>query len=339
MIPFGVYIGQDAELVAVVDRLIAYRRIREQDCLESCLLRRDARSGEYLCAGICRSYPAHTAVNSRPRRWRYAYSGRARTYANDSALSGCLGTPILSVGATGSGAQMRYWDGWAHAVVADETFSMADLHPHAPRATDDNIGECLRCWNMGCLEETVEEGEDAFTGLTVNTPRHMYIFQMTPSSFYCRAARYATCSKGVLFSQNFRQRRGPVPETYMAQDNRVALEPLAANEADFEALACSLVTPEAIARQYLDDRERRVLAHRLGVMGHEKLSQRETARLLGISPSSVARIARRAQTKLFSHLPGAGDEGIYWLVESLTQDRITLRGCQGDVYRWDRPDR
>jgi hypothetical protein len=214
---------------------------------------------------------------------------------------------------------------------------MEDIHPHSPAISAENIGECLRCWNMGCIEETLEANHDTFIGVTINTARHMYIFQMTPSSFYCRAARYATCNKGVLFDQNFRQRKGPTPETYMAEDNCIAIQPLSVDEHDFDAFACSLVSPEVIAQQYLNDRERKVIGYRYGVLGCEKRSQREAALLLGISPSSVARIAKKAEAILFSHLPNTKGDGIYWIVESFTDNRITLNGCQGDIYQWDKP--
>ena len=339
MIPFGVYVGKDAELVAADKHIIAFRRIHKQNCLESCLLRKDASSEEYLCVGICRSYPIHIEANSRPRYWKYGFSGQRKAYANDEALSGCLRQPILKEIATENGIAIQYWDGQAYTAAQDELFTMQDIHPHSPAVSAENIGECLRCWNMNCFEETIEANHDTFVGVTINTAKHMYIFQMTPSSFYCRAARYATCNRGVLFCQNFRQRKGPMPETYMAEDNLIALQPLSVEERDFDTFACSLVTPEVIAQKYLDDQERKVIGYRYGVMGCEKLSQRKTAMLLGISPSSVARIAGKAERILFSHMSQTKDNGIYWIVESFTDNRIILHGCQGDVYQWDKPER
>lgn len=338
-IPYGVYVGTDVELVTTDKYIIAFRRIAEQNCLESCLLREDASAGEYLCAGICRSSPTYTKANSRPRRWQYAFSGQTKAYANHELLSSCIGQQIVNVITVANGAEIEYWDGQRYPAAQDELFSMEDIHPHSLAISAENIGECLRCWSMGCTEEMLEANHDTFVGVTINTAKHMYIFQMTPSSFYCRAARYASCNKGVLFDQNFRQRKGPTPETYMAEDNCIALQPLSIDEHDFDAFACSLVSPEVIAQQYLNDRERKVIGYRYGVMGCEKRSQRETALLLGISPSSVARIAKKAETILFSHLPNTKGGGIYWIVESFTDNQITLNGCQGDIYQWDKPER
>lgn len=33
----------------------------------------------------------------------------------------------------------------------------------------------------------------------------MYIFELTPDSIYCRAARFVATDRGVVFNQNFRQ--------------------------------------------------------------------------------------------------------------------------------------
>ena len=339
MIPYGVFIEKDVETVVTDQQIIAFRRISEQNCLESCLLRKDVATGQYLCAGICRSYPLHTEPSSRPHRWKYAFAGQRKVYANDEALARCIGQPALSITTIESGVKLEYWDDKVYNLVQDECFTMEDLHPHPPVICEDNVGECLRCWHMGCMEETIEANQDRFTEVTINTAKHMYIFQMVPSSFYCRAARYATCDRGVVYSQNFRQRKSATPETYMAEDNTIALQPITVTESDFETFACSLIRPEVIAIKYLNDLERQILGYRFGVMGYEKLSQRKAAALLGISPSSVARIAMRAEKTLFSHMPDTKGKGIFWIVESFTDNQITLYGCQGDVYQWNKPER
>jgi hypothetical protein len=62
----------------------------------------------------------------------------------------------------------------------------------------------------------------------------MYIFEMTKESVYCRAARYVTCDKGMVFDQNFRQGG----EAYMIDDNRTAMEELDYDEQLFSSEAC-----------------------------------------------------------------------------------------------------
>lgn len=51
----------------------------------------------------------------------------------------------------------------------------------------------------------------------------MYIFELTPDSIYCRAARFVATDRGVVFNQNFRQGF----EAYMIKDNREAAMPAA----------------------------------------------------------------------------------------------------------------
>lgn len=339
MIPYGVYAGKDVELVVVDKHILAFRKIIEQNCLESCHLRKDISTGKYLCAGICRSIPIHSGTNSRPRRWEYVFPGQKKVYGNNKQLSACIGQSILNLLATEKGIEIEYWDGRGYTAAPDEVFTMEDILPSPLSISAENIGECLKYWHMGCFEETIESDKDIFTGVTINTGKHMYIFQMLPNSFYCRAARYATCNRGVLFFQNFRQRKSSTPETYMAEDNRIALQPLSVHDSDIETFACSLVSPEYISRNYLNDLERRIIGYRFGVMGNEKLSQRQVALLLGISKSSVARIAKKAEKTLYSHMPNASSEGIYWLVESFTDTQVVLNGCAGDLYHWEKPER
>ena len=104
-----------------------------------------------------------------------------------------------------------------------------------PDIAEGNIGECLKCWNMGLKEEIIDlNGISTFIGIIVNTEKHMYIFEITPGSIYCRAARYKTTDKGVVFNQNFRQG----VEAYMIEDNNAARQPLSINESYFSTDSC-----------------------------------------------------------------------------------------------------
>ncbi|MHB0858141.1 MAG: hypothetical protein ACYC5M_11300 [Anaerolineae bacterium] len=118
-----------------------------------------------------------------------------------------------------------------YTAKAHELFAMDDLSPFCPSPSESSIGECLRLWNIGCTD-TYFKGQ--FSGVIINTFRHMYIFEITHGSVYCRAARYVTCDRGVVFDQNFRQGY----EAYMVDDNRIAMQNLKYDESLFSTEAC-----------------------------------------------------------------------------------------------------
>lgn len=95
--------------------------------------------------------------------------------------------------------------------------------PHHPRAIGNqrgNVGAFDRLWNAGVREEVCTvDGSPTLIGVTVNTNRHMYIFELTRGSTYCRAARFVATNKGVVFDQNFRKGL----EAYRIEDNREAM--------------------------------------------------------------------------------------------------------------------
>ncbi|NLE74736.1 MAG: hypothetical protein GX604_08940 [Actinobacteria bacterium] len=261
-VPYGVYIGRDVEVVVTAQHTIAFRRSDAGGFLESTLL--DTASAE--CIGVCRTAPCCTEMRMPPQSWRYAFAA-GRPIASDDEMRRLLGQPVLDLSPTDDGVEVRYRDGEAHVATLAETFAMADLVPPCPPANEHNVAQCLQSWTT-CCDETVREG--AFVGVTINTRKHMYIFEIMPGSIYCRAARWAVCDRGVVFNQNFRQRF----EAYMIADNREAMNDLEYDVALFDADGC-----------VWDDRS------------------------------------------------------VYWSVSSVSGDEIVLHGCQGDTYRWKRPER
>jgi len=224
--PLGVYIGRDVEVVGTAKYTMAFRRSTNEGFLESLLLHTDSLD----CIGVCRTAPCCTEMRVRPRTWRYAFDPD-RPISSDDDMRRLLGQRVLDLSLTRRGLEVQYPDGESLVARQDETFSMDDIHPPCFPAKAINVAHCLQTWNMGC-SDIVREG--SFIGVTINTFKHMYIFEITPASIYCRAARYATCERGVVFNQNFRQRF----EAYMIEDNREAMDALECDARLFDADSC-----------------------------------------------------------------------------------------------------
>ena len=224
MIPYGVYIGKDIEVVCTDRFILIYRRYPDERRLESLLL-----NSELKCVGICRTTP--TELHPGEIIWEHALLAE-RVLASSDEMRALLHTEPLTMIADGDETiSVKLADGTDYSAKVHERFSMDDLKPHSPTTNEAGVGECLRKWNVG-LRELVFG--DRFCGITVNTWKHMYIFEMTQGSIYCRAARYATCDKGMVFDQNFRQG----VEAYMIEDNRVAMNALEYDERLFNVDAC-----------------------------------------------------------------------------------------------------
>ena len=163
--------------------------------------------------------------------WEYALIGDKETASSDE-MKGYLSKKLLTITAEDKDSlSVIFNDGVKYTAKAHELFSMDDLSPPRPTTKEASIGECLLKWNVGINDLYYE---NCFIGVTVNTCKHMYIFEITENSVYCRAARYVTCDKGVVFDQNFRQGF----EAYMADDNRVAMENLSYDESNFNTESC-----------------------------------------------------------------------------------------------------
>ncbi len=221
----GVYIGEDIEIVAAGAYVITYRRSRPGNFLESLLYRDGA------CVGVCRTSPALTARGAEPDVWRWAFVFHGEVRATDDEMRAKIGVRH-AIAATDGGVRAEFGDGILCEAALDERIEKA---PPAPAVSAETVGECWRLWTMGVREEIFPvEGRETFIGVTIDTARHMYIFEMTPGSVYCRAARYVSTNRGVVFNQNFRQGG----EAYMIPDNRAARETLPWDAARFRADAC-----------------------------------------------------------------------------------------------------
>lgn len=80
------------------------------------------------------------------------------------------------------------------------------LTPVNIKANGNNLGECIKKWNLGVrVFENYFNGKYYFNGIEINTPEHMYLYKVSYEYVYTRSARFATCNLGVVFRQIYRQ--------------------------------------------------------------------------------------------------------------------------------------
>lgn len=233
MMKCGVFIERDIEIIITDRYMIIYRRNNDEDFLESRLYKRE--NSNWCCIGICRSCPVCSVQRKPPEIWRHAFVYNGKIHSSDGDMKHMIGTAPVLIKQNENLLQINFEDSITYTAACDEVFLAETLSPAIPEITDDNIGDCLRLWNIGLKEEIIDlNGVPTFIGITVNTEKHMYIFEMTPDSIYCRAARYTATNKGVVFNQNFRQGI----EAYMVEDNNIAGQPLLINEEIFSTDSC-----------------------------------------------------------------------------------------------------
>ncbi len=257
MLPLGVYIGSDFEMVITERYIITYRRDKKKDLLESRLYQK--RNQIFLCIAFCQSNPMETEKHLPPLCWKTAFISDGEAIcncqvlkSNNEALRGFPRPVYENIEIENDQLKqfinlpfdldiqleksiVTFPDGTQYPFVIDEEFTDKELHPQIPSIQDDNIGECLRLWNMGVHEEYISvDGISQFIGVTINTNKHMYIFELFRDSIYCRAARFVATNKGIVFNQNFRQGL----EAYMIKDNMEAHAPLLYDESLFLSDSC-----------------------------------------------------------------------------------------------------
>lgn len=126
-----------------------------------------------------------------------------------------------------------------------EKFIDGYITPRNICADGKNLEECLRTWHLGVKKiYRYSKGIQFFNGLEVNTPKHMYLYDVSYSYVYTRAARYAVCNSGMIFNQNFRQfYNGSESSIHqnILEDNRIAEKDLIiTNKGLFQQNACSV---------------------------------------------------------------------------------------------------
>ena len=225
---YGNYIGEFIEAVITKKYIMVFRNNAEKNTLESYLLYTDSAK----CIGICFSETDMQTgwglmIKNSPEKIRYAYEIDENTiYATDDELKNLLGrTDLIFINQSDDNYEIIFYDGNNYTAEKHETYENGEITPKDMDATPNNLEICLRKWFLGIQEEYINSDINQAIRIAINTPKHMYIFMISHGFIYCRAATYATCSKGFFFLQNFRQNfHDKEGQSMMRKDNRVALE-------------------------------------------------------------------------------------------------------------------
>ncbi|MCJ7507434.1 MAG: hypothetical protein MUO85_01730 [candidate division Zixibacteria bacterium] len=120
-----------------------------------------------------------------------------------------------------------------------EHFDISEDYIPAKKLSESTIKVCLVNWILRSV--VIKDGKGNNVGLEINTREHMYIFYVLGlDSVYCRAARYATSDKGIVFDQNIRASLiGGEWGVFSAKDNTIAAEEKSVDENLFNAEACA----------------------------------------------------------------------------------------------------
>ncbi|HEX9917087.1 MAG TPA: hypothetical protein VGB16_05055 [candidate division Zixibacteria bacterium] len=120
-----------------------------------------------------------------------------------------------------------------------EHFDISEDYMPTKKLSESTIKDCLVNWTL--RSEVIKNSKGNNVGLEINTREHMYIFYvLNLDTVYCRAARYATSNKGVVFDQNIRASLiGGEWSVFSAKDNTIAAEKKSVDESLFNAEACA----------------------------------------------------------------------------------------------------
>ena len=120
-----------------------------------------------------------------------------------------------------------------------ERFGISEDYIPTKKLSQSTTKNCLIDWIL--RSAVIKDGKRNNVGLEINTREHMYIFYVFGlDSVYCRAARYATSDKGIVFDQNIRMSLiGGEWGVFSAKDNTIAAEERSVDENLFNAEACA----------------------------------------------------------------------------------------------------
>lgn len=124
-----------------------------------------------------------------------------------------------------------------HKLKRIETLEVLDRKPVHKKLSKSTISECLRSWQMGSLL--------GIKRAIITTKYHDYIFEVRKDFCYCRAARYRTYEKGMVFAQNIRLMVNPNEcSSFMMKENEnVVQDKLIIDESLFDPNVC-VYTPK-----------------------------------------------------------------------------------------------
>ena len=218
----GVYIGEYIEVVITKEYTLCFLKNVEKGCICSYF----AQTNGFICRGFCKTSPL--SETDYPIDVTAEYALNFGDYKVSDDTYGVIGKPLFKMD---NNFTVTMFDGSVYTAKLCENLDENPLTASVEYANENNIAECLNGWHIRAQEwnSTIE----------IITPSHMYIFTVTNDLIYCRAARYATCDKGIVFDQNFRQWfQNGKGHASMYIDNRNAAQPLDYNEDLFDSNSC-----------------------------------------------------------------------------------------------------
>ena len=134
-------------------------------------------------------------------------------------------------------------DGEAIVIGGERMRKVEDIEIVAPYEMAEckdksDVGKCLQEWRLG-VKFVMQDG-DPFC--EINTNRHLFIYMISPSMVYVRAAATRNNNEGTLFFQNIRmmknQNTGEYTRSIMPDNFNIAKSDLEIDNSRFNPKAC-----------------------------------------------------------------------------------------------------
>lgn len=229
---YGNYIGDDIEVVILKKYSLIYIFDKNKNTIESYLLSTD----NFLCKAACITEANVRIDKEQSEKISFFRNIEGNAFTNNDKTKVLNNITLINIIQKNDQYVFTMFDGRTFSTVKQETYENSEVIPNSLDATEDNVAICLRKWHLGLHEHRIN---NTFVGLEFNTPKHMYIFHIADNFIYCRAARYATCNKGFVFTQNFRQNfHEYVGQSFALKNNKVALKNVNIAEDIFNPSQC-----------------------------------------------------------------------------------------------------
>lgn len=231
---YGNYIGENIEFVILKKYSLVYIFDEIKNTIESYLLHSDG----FICKSAC-IFDANTSFEMDGFGGiLYFRDIEGISFFNSEEVKRLNAISLMSLHKEDDLYRFSMFDGRTFSAIMKEKYGNGEVIPLNMIATVENVGECLKEWHQGLREIKIQ---NTVVGVEFNTPNHMYIYNVSDNYIYCRAARYATSNKGVVFTQNFRQNldnyRG---HSFAFENNLISLEDLTVLDDMFNPNQCTI---------------------------------------------------------------------------------------------------
>lgn len=239
---YGVWIGRNGEFIRTSKFELAFRKIDNENVIETIFTRVITEQDRVIkeCIGICKAEIIEGSDDENGLKYKYAVRDmydidNGEIKSNDDNLKALLkGNAYTYETMYDERVMVKFYDGLDLELELDEEINVCEEYV-AESLGNSTISKCLVEWILGTFENK-ENGKSM--GFSINTKKHMYIFAVTEEFAYCRAARYATCDLGVVFSQNIRV-SSITNESHILSDNKKAMNEVEIHESAFNIHACA----------------------------------------------------------------------------------------------------